>query len=251
MDGDKSIAAANTEQVKATDGTRAVAPSLFGEDEDLGVGAGQAERRRAEEVRLAGIVGPKLRRARKLAGLSESAAGVALAQSGITMISLYENGHRLPSVPNLRLMAQLYGVTTDYLLDMHDDIVAVPEEGNQAVLKGVITASLSLQFSQFIEALSRRNAVMIEALSLDRVLLSQVAVTAIELASALAVFKTHAPKNFDEIRGGAKLNRLVSELHESMGEHIRRREREEALADYEPFQPAPEQVAKLVQQLLF
>lgn len=250
MDGDKTTAASAAETDQASGDPRSAALSLFCESEDLGVGAGSNERRRAEETRLMGIVGRKLRRARKAAGLSESAAGLALAQEGVTMISLYENGHRLPSLANLRLMAQLYGVTTDYLLDMHDDILAEPEEGNQAVLRGIISASLMGQFGQFVDGISRRNAIMIEALSLDRALLSNLAGVATDLVSALNVVKTHAPE-FEEIRGGAKLVRLVGELHGSMSEQIRRRAREEAMADYEPFYPAPEQIAQQVQQLLF
>lgn len=250
MDGDKTTAASATETDQASGDPRSAALSLFCESEDLGVGAGSNERRRAEETRLMGIVGRKLRRARKAAGLSESAAGLALAQEGVTMISLYENGHRLPSLANLRLMAQLYGVTTDYLLDMHDDILAEPEEGNQAVLRGIISASLMGQFGQFVDGISRRNAIMIEALSLDRALLSNLAGVATDLVSALNVVRTHAPE-FEELRGGAKLVRLVGELHGSMSEQIRRRAREEAMADYEPFYPAPEKIAEQVQQLLF
>lgn len=251
MDGDKTIAAATTEQEGTTPGdTQPSVLSLFCDSDDLGVGAGKSERRRAEESKLMAVLGAKLRRARKAAGLSESAAGLALAQEGVTMISLYENGHRLPSLTNIRLMAQLYGVTTDYLLDMHDDILAEPEEGNQAVLRGIISASLMGQFGQFVDVMSRRNSVMIEALSLDRALLSSLAVVATDLVSALNVVKTHAPE-FEEIRGGAKLVRLVGELHGSMSEQIRRRAREEAMADYEPFYPAPDQIAQHVQQLLF
>lgn len=251
MGGDKTADSNTTEQVEPlVTAAHSAALPLFDESEDLGVGAGMNERRRAEESRLMGITGRKLRRARRAAGFSESAAGLALAQEGMTMISLYENGRRLPSLMNLRLMAQLYGVTTDYLLDMHDDILAEPEEGNQAVLRGIISTALMGQFGQFVDGLTRRNAIMIEALSLDRALLSNLAVVATDLVSALNVVKTHAPE-FEEIRGGAKLVRLVGELHGSMSEQIRRRAREEAMADYEPFIPAPEQIAKQVQQLLF
>lgn len=251
MDGDKKSAESPTGQASPMLTNSSVsAPSLFCESEDLGIGSGQDAIRRAEEARLAAITGVKLRRARRLAGLSESAAGLALSQSGMTMISLYENGHRQPSAPNLRMLAQLYGVTTDYLLDMHDDIVAVPEDGNQAVLRGVISTALTSEFGRLVDALTRRNGIMIEALSLDRVLLSEVAGVATDLVSALEIFKAHTP-NFEDIRGGAKLVRLVGELHVSMTEQIRRREREQAMADYEPFCAAPEQIAKQVQQLLF
>lgn len=251
MSGIEEVAAATTEHAGKEPGdTRGTVANLFCESVDLGEGASPGGIRRAEDTRLAGIIGRKLRKARRLAGFSEMAAALALSQEGMSMISLYENGHRLPPLSNLRVLAQLYGVTTDYLLDMHDDILCAPEEGNQAVLRGVISTSLNLQFHAFTDALSRRSAVMIESLSADRALLGQLGTVAIELASALKVFKTHAP-NFDEIRGGAKLDRLVGELHVSMSDQIRRKKQEEALAEHEPYSLAPEQIAKQVQQLLF
>lgn len=250
MSGDKTIAVVIEQSAQTAGDTPDGALSLFAGDVDLGEDAGKTAVQKAEEARLMAIVGRKLRRARKAAGLSESAAGIHLAQRGVTMISLYENGHRLPSLSNLRLMAELYGVTTDYLLDMHDDILLMPEEGNQAVLRGIISTSLVADFTRFTESLANRNAIMIEALSVDRVLLSDVAALAVDLVSALQVFKKHAP-DFEEIRGGAKLARLVGELNGSMSHQIKRRKQEEALLDFEAYHPTPEKIAQQVQQLLF
>jgi transcriptional regulator with XRE-family HTH domain len=249
MSGDKSIATANEQSGQTPGETSQHAQSLFG-SEYLGEGEGLNERTKAEEDRLAVICGRKLRRARQNAGLTLSAAGIALALKGVTNVSLYENGHRMPPTAHVRALAQLYGVTTDYLLDMHDDILAEPEEGNQAVLRGIVTASLSQNFTQFVETIANRNSIMIEALSLDRVLLAEVAVIATELAAALGVVKAHA-EDFDGIRGGAKLVRLISELHVSMGKQIQRRKREESLLECEAYQPAPEMIVQQVQQLLF
>ena len=145
--------------------------SLFDVSEDLGVGAGDVERRRIEDAKLMKVIGAKLHRARVLSGLSENAVGLALHHSGVTQVSLYENGKRFPSYSNLRVMAKLYGVTVDYLLDMHDDILMEPEEGNQAVLRGVVAASITQDFTHFVDVMAKRNALVIEGLSRDRLLL--------------------------------------------------------------------------------
>lgn len=223
--------------------------SLFAASEDLGEAAGPQALLREKEMELAAIVGPRLRKARKAAGYTESTAGLALAHSGVSQISLFENARRPTSVLNLKMLADLYGVTTDYLLGRHDDILASPEEGNQAVLRGVIVASLSQDFSSFVSTLATRNALMLEGLSSDRVLLGQVATISQELADALDVFKRHA-KDFEGMRGGAKLGRLIGELHGSMGACLKRQRLEKAMADHEAGAPSPEQIVARVQQMV-
>lgn len=222
---------------------------LFDASEDLGIGAGPQAQLRAEELAFAAVVGAKLRKARKAAGYTESTAALALSHKGVTQISLFENGRRPISLPNLRLLADLYGVTTDFLLDRHDDILACPQESNQAVLKGVVVATLSHDFSTFVSAMAQRNALMIEGLSADRTLLRRTAVLAEDLADALTVFKRHA-KDFDGMRNGAKLDRLVGELHVSMSECLKRQRMEQAMAEYELPVPSPEKVRDQVKQMM-
>jgi len=225
---------------------------LFDETVYLGEGAGPTEMRRAAEVELCGVIGRKLRRARKAAGMSESVAGLKLSHEGVTQISLFENGRRGPSLGNLKLLAELYGVTTDYLLDMHDNILAQPEEGNQAVLCAIVSGSLSQHFTEMVDNLAKRNAIVIEGLSMDRVLMLELVSRVTELRSALDVVKRHAPE-FEDIRGGAKLARVVAELHDSMGAFATRK-RLEGLAlvdeEQEHIAVSAEVVAQRVQQLM-
>ncbi|WP_060495210.1 helix-turn-helix domain-containing protein [Pseudomonas sp. GTC 16482] len=223
--------------------------SLFDVSENLGEGESPQAQLRSEELAFAMVVGAKLRKARKAAGYTESTAALALSHKGVTQISLFENGRRPISLPNLRLLADLYGVTTDWLLDRHDDILACPQESNQAVLKGVVVATLAHDFTSFVSAMAQRNALMIEGLSADRVLLRQTAHLSEELASALKVFQKHA-KDFEGMRGGAKLARLIGELHGSMGECLKRQRLEQAMAEYELHVPAPERIQEQVQQMM-
>lgn len=224
--------------------------ALFDENEDLGTGSSPSDLSRQAEAELMAIVGPRLRRARKLARFSESAAGLALAHKGVTQISLFENGRRAPSLNNLRLLANLYSVTTDYLLGAHDDVTRAPEEGNQAVLCGVMAEAMSSQFHRMVDGMARQSAIMLEGFSVDRVLLDAVATRVEELSGALDVMRSQP--EFEDIRNGAKVLRLVGELRDSMKEQVSRVKRERlALSEVDHVPIAREQFKERVQQLLF
>lgn len=226
-----------------------VAP-LFDESEDLGAGASPSDQARQAEAELMAIVGPRLRKARKLAGFSESAAGLALAHKGVTQISLFENGHRAPSLNNLKLLAKLYCVTVDYLMGVHDDITRAPEEGNQAVLVGVMAEAVGSQFHSMVNAMARQSAIMIEGFSADRELLGQVATMVENLGNALEIARRDP--GYDDIKNGAKVLRLMSELHVTMKEHCERVKREKLAHDeVEPVAVNPVEIKERVQQLLF
>lgn len=245
-----SLVKADKAEIEAEKGALTSFDSLFGEDVDLGVGSGPTDMSRQADVEMMNIVGPRLRRARKLAGYSESAAGLALAHKGVTQISLFENGHRAPSLNNLRLLANLYGVTVDYLLGLHDDIARQPEEGNQAVLCGVMAEAVGSQFHRMVDAMARTSSIMLEGFSLDRVLLGEVAGTVEELCTALDV--AHRQPEFQDLKGGAKLVRLVGELRDSMKEQFKRLKRERmAMDELETVTVSPELIKQKVQQLLF
>lgn len=237
-------------QNEAEKGVLSPAESLFAETEDLGAGASPSEQYRLAEAELMAIVGPRLRKARKLAGFSESAAGLALAHKGVTQISLFENGRRAPSLNNLRLMANLYCVTTDYLLGAHDDVTRAPEEGNQAVLVGVMAEAVGSQFQSMVGAMARQSAIMLEGFSADRDLLRQVAGMVDDLGGAVEVLRRQP--GFDELRNGAKVLRLMGELHVTMQEHCKRVRLEKmAYDEVEPVTINPTEIKERVQQLLF
>lgn len=244
-----SSAELNQAQNGAETGVLDQSASLFAESEDLGAGSSPSDMARQAEADLMAIVGPRLRKARKLAGFSESAAGLALAHKGVTQISLFENGRRAPSLNNLRLLADLYCVTTDYLLGAHNDVTRAPEEGNQAVLVGVMAEAVGTQFQSMVNAMARQSAIMIEGFSADRDLLGKVATMVDDLGSALEI--TRRDPGFDDLRNGAKVLRLMSELHVTMKEHCDRVKREKLAHDeVEPVAVNPNEIKQRVQQLL-
>ncbi|HAL1390191.1 TPA: helix-turn-helix transcriptional regulator, partial [Escherichia coli] len=105
------------EQNPATPETQA----LF-ESSECGEGMSPSCRAKDEEQALRDIVAKRLVKARRAAGLKDLEVARRLGHANLTMISLFENGHRSPSLKNLQILADLYQVTTDYLLGRTDNL---------------------------------------------------------------------------------------------------------------------------------
>ncbi len=223
---------------------------LFDADE-CGEGMAPSARVRAAEQEIREICGKRLARARKAAGFRELDVALRLGHSNLTMISLFENGQRSPSLKNLQTMADMYGVTTDYLLNRTDDLGLAPEEGNQTLIQGVVRGALSAYHMKYLDGLAKVTAVAIEGASRDHVLLNQVAVAAAELTDTLALIRRHHGPVFEGLRGGAKLERLIGELAISVKSRIDSKQAEKALIEYEHPVCTVQQVSELVQQSLF
>ncbi|QLG96614.1 helix-turn-helix transcriptional regulator (plasmid) [Pseudomonas yamanorum] len=224
--------------------------SLFDADE-CGEGMGPSCRSREEEQALRDIVSKRLVRARRAAGLKDLEVAIRLGHANLTMISLFENGHRSPSLKNLQILADLYSVTTDYLLGRTDNLGLAPEEGNQALITGVINGVLTAYNEKYLTGLAAVTAIAVEGASMDRVLLNKVADIAIELDDSLAVIKKHHGKAFESMRGGGKLLRLAAELSVSVSSRITSKQHEKALIEYEHPVCTVQQVSEAVQQVLF
>lgn len=218
---------------------------------ECGEGMAPADRSREEEQAMLGILAKRLARARRAANFTQADVAVRLGHANLTMISLFEGAKRAPSLKNLQILADTYGVTTDYLLGRTDDLGLVPEEGNQALIKGVVKGVLKAYHEKYLDELANITAASIESASTDRVLLGQVAITSVELSDALGLIRRHHGNVFENLRGGAKLERLVSELSVSVKSRIDSKQREKALIEYEHPVFTVQQVEKAVQQALF
>ncbi|QIB09004.1 helix-turn-helix transcriptional regulator (plasmid) [Pseudomonas fluorescens] len=245
-DSGKGVELADGGQVEAA----AESLAMF-ESKDCGEGMSPASRAKDEEQALRDIVASRLVKARRAAGLKDLEVAKRLGHSNLTMISLFENGHRSPSLRNLQLLADLYSVTTDYLLGRTDSLGLAPEEGNQALITGVLTAVLSKYNQRYLEGLAQVTAISVEGASMDRVLLGKVADISIELSASLAVIRKHHGAAFEELRGGGKLERLISELSVSVKERIASKQRESALIEFDHPVCTVQQVSEAVQQALF
>lgn len=234
------------EQNPATPETQA----LF-DSSECGEGMSPSCRAKDEEQALRDIVAKRLVKARRAAGLKDLEVARRLGHANLTMISLFENGHRSPSLKNLQILADLYQVTTDYLLGRTDNLGLAPEEGNQALITGVVNGVLTSYHEKYLNGLAAVTAIAIEGASMDRVLLGRVAEISIELSDSLAVIRKHHGSAFESLRGGGKLERLISELSVSVDSRITSKQHEKALIEYEHPVCTVQQVSTAVQQALF
>lgn len=243
----------NENAVMPVEGAQAAAPEsmLMFDSEECGEGMSPASRSKEEEQALRDVVAARLVKARRAAGLKDLEVAMRLGHSNLTMISLFENGHRSPSLKNLQILADLYSVTTDYLLGRTDDLGLAPEEGNQALITGVLTGVLTKYNQRYMEGLAQVMAVSVEGASMDRVLLGKLAGLSIELSDSLGVIRKHHGAVFEGLRGGAGLERLISEFSVVMKDHISRKHRESALIEFEHPVCTVQQVREAVQHALF
>jgi len=210
-----------------------------------------SSRAKEENKTLQNIVAKLLKRARHAAGFTMAAVADRLGYTNLTMISLFESGRRAPSLKITLGLADLYCVTTDYLLGRTDDIGLAPEEGNQVLITGVLKSVLASYNDKYLSGLAAVTAIAVEGASMDRVLLSRVAGISIELSDSLAVVRKHHGSVFESVRGGGKLERLIQELSSSVETRILGKKHEKALIEYEHPICTAQQVAASVQQVLF
>jgi len=218
--------------------------------EEAGEGMGPVSTLKEQEEALLKIVGSRLVRARNANKIKPLDVAEALGHSNLTMVSLFENSRRAPSLRNLVALADAYGVTTDYLLGRTDDLELQPEEGNQNLIKAAIKGALAAYTEQFLDGMARSSSITIEAMSGDHVLLDRITELFGEVRSALSVIRKHHGAQFDELRGGSKLVRHLGEIEDTLTPRIQRKERIRALAEYEHPVCDPQRIEQAVQQLL-
>lgn len=87
------------------------------------------------------FIGQRLKALRKGKGLSQQALGDAL---GITKVSIcgYENGTRIPSLETFVMLADYFGVTTDYFLGRE---VSVIHEGDGQYVGSISEDDIKVQ----------------------------------------------------------------------------------------------------------
>ena len=210
-----------------------------------------SSRAKEENKTLQNVVAKRLKRARRAAGFTMATVSDRLGYTNLTMLCLFENGRRAPSLKITLRLADLYCVTTDYLLGRTDDIGLAPEEGNQALITGVLKAVMISYHEKYVAGLAAVTAIAVEGASMDRVLLGKVADISVELSNSLAVVRKHHRRDFEDMRGGGKLERLIHELSSSVEARILSKKHEKALMKYEHPICTAQQITEAVQKALF
>lgn len=249
MYGDKQPAVAQ-QSLAAEAQVPGMEPASLFTAEESGEGMGPDSIIQEQEDEILKALGARLVRARNANKIKPQEVVRYLGHSSLTMISLYENGRRAPSLRNLVKLADAYGVTTDYLLNRTDDLELQPEEGNQALIKAALKGALAAYTEQFLDGMAQSSSITIESLSGDHVLLDRLTEQFAELRASLTVIRQHHGQQFEQLRGGAKLVRLVGEIEDTLTPRIKRKAHVKALAEYEHPTCDPQKIEQAVKQLL-
>ena len=97
------------------------------------------------------IIGKRLKDLRLSKGLNQQQIGEML---GVTKVSIcgYENGTRTPSLETFLMIADLFGVTTDYLLGREVEIKDEPvkEEPKEIIREVIVEKKVGFNYLEVI-----------------------------------------------------------------------------------------------------
>lgn len=158
---------------------------------------------------LAELIAKRIKEARQLNGISLEVAARRMGYKNDSQLSKLENAFdgRMPTVKRLLQISRMYGVSCDYLLGLTDDWDADEHHDRTVHIVAHLFDNLSVARRAEIKAicsLSRRVADM------ERVVIRLVN-SAAETENAMTRFVDLNPTFKDEMRGGAKLARLIGE----------------------------------------
>nr|WP_256735062.1 helix-turn-helix transcriptional regulator [Variovorax sp. dw_954] len=176
---------------------------------DSGAGDSEAPKRRLARL----VVGPRLCAAREFSGYSQTEAAKHLGYSTSAQLSQHEQGKRLMPLPELMKAAEVYAVSTDYLLGLTSEPERDPASSLRAATVRGLRGLLDGLAGGLVDSIGAHAA----AVGPDVVLARTVLSAGQALIDALAVLQRQA--EFDEMKGGAAVARLSSEfearLHET------------------------------------
>lgn len=192
---------------------------------------------------LSETIAKRLRAARRASGMKQPEVANLVGQKGMTQVSLWEAGKRLPKLEDLINMARIYGVPMDFLCGLSDDPLADREENNQGFLANLISSAIQKNHLSWLNATSQSVAIAIKSQSQDRHDLGKIASRLLEVLRAYERVKELNPGFDEDIRGASnledalgKLKDLVSTSTDRINREIRQCEiieREMEIADSE------------------
>ena len=183
------------------------------------------EAQKAVSIKL----GRRLRAARKAARFTDAEAAAAIGHKGITQLSLAETGERIPPLVSLIKLADLYGVTLDYLVGRIDDPIADPAEANQGIVTRAVAASIEGGFKHVVNVLADRASACIVAHRDDRKELKEAGRIVRELSAAHVRFKELNP-DWEDLRGLVAVEKYTAELTSTLQRAASRFDRETKLS---------------------
>lgn len=163
-----------------------------------------------ENRRLAILIGSRIRAAREANGVSQGELAKAIGHAKQTQPSLWEAGKRLAPISELPGLAKALDTSADFLLGLTDDMDADPS----AARRGLLVQHLRDQLEAVAGSLA--DVALESGLELEGSIRNSKLLTRCEAVRvALDRFRAANEAQFDDLRGGALLERTTRELMEA------------------------------------
>lgn len=176
------------------------------------VGTISEVRRSEENAKLRRIVGERFIAARDINGYHQQEAAEMIGYGNGTQLSLVEKGERLPPVPVFIRAVEVFGVSVDYLMGLSDEPERDPRMAErQSAMRHVsgMVMGLSEVVVNQLQLYLTRGAPSVMA---TRSLLQ----SGQALIDAVQTMRSRNPDAFDELLGGATVERTHEEFAKAL-----------------------------------
>lgn len=162
---------------------------------------------RFTKANLRRVISERLIAARQLNGLSQGELARLMAFANQTQVALWERGVRLPPIYAFQPLAEVLGVSLDYLFGVDDE----PERNSRQAAINAIHRRMRAALEENARTVT---GAMLEACRFDAgpaIRETRLLSLVVELCDAVATFRDRNPALFDEARAGALLLRTADE----------------------------------------
>lgn len=163
-----------------------------------------------QDRRLAILVGSRIRAAREANGIGQGELAKAIGHAKQTQQSLWESGKRMVPMVELPGLAKALDTSTDFLLGLTDDMDADPSAARRGLLVQHLRDQLEAVAGSLADVALESGSELEGALRASKLL-----TRCEEVRVALDRFRAANESRFDDMRGGAWLERTTRELMEA------------------------------------
>lgn len=159
------------------------------------------------EAALRMLIAKRMKEARELNGLTQVEAAKRMGYQNSTQISLQEKGERMPPLSAVLHAAAVYGVPMDYLLGLMDE----PERDPRIAARIASLSATRTIVDSAVMAITDQVSANLASGGLTQQVVGEAETALRELVDAFDILRRLAGDEFDELRGGGRLERAIGQ----------------------------------------
>jgi transcriptional regulator with XRE-family HTH domain len=164
------------------------------------------------EAALRMLIAERLKEARGFNGLTQVEAAKRMGYANSTQISIQEKGDRMPPLGTILHAAAVYGVPVDFLLGLSDE----PERDPRMAARIASLAATRSIVDSAVLAITDQVAGNLANSGLAQQVVDDAADMLAELVEAFAIMRRISGVEFDELRGGSRIERAVQRCQDML-----------------------------------